>query len=188
MNFYTVVVKAVKGILKVFILFKSKGKENVPQEGAFLLCSNHRSFIDPIYIAAGCSRQLTFMGKEELFKKPLLGKLIKALGAFPIRRGKGDAAAIMATLKIMKKGGATLIFPEGTRMKKGERKRVNSGIVRLALQCNVSIVPAFVTRNTVTYGSPISYEKYADNAQDNELMQKLADELMDTIYSLGESK
>ena len=73
-------------------------------------------------------------------------------------------------------------------MKKGERKRVNSGIVRLALQCNVSIVPAFVTRNTVTYGSPISYEKYADNAQDNELMQKLADELMDTIYSLGESK
>ena len=186
MNFYKVIVKIVSGILKVFILLRIKGKENIPSEGAFLLCSNHRSFIDPIIIAAGCKRQLTFMGKEELFKKPIIGWLIKALGAFPIRRGKGDAAAVMATLKIMKRGEPTLIFPEGTRVKNGERKQINSGIVRLAIQCGVPIIPAYVTFNTVTYGKPIHYDSYAENVHNGDIMQALADELMDTIYSLGE--
>jgi len=188
MSFYKIAVSAVHGIIKVFLLFKTKGKENIPKEGAFLLCSNHRSYKDPIFIAAGCKRQLTFMAKEELFKKPVLGWLIKKLGAFPIKRGKGDAAAVMATLKIMKKGEATLIFPEGTRMKKGERKQINSGIIRLAIQCNVPIVPALVTGNTVTYGEALNYDKYAEDVHNADAMQHLADELMDTIYNLGEKE
>lgn len=186
MSFYNIAVKVVHGVFKVFMLFKANGKENIPTEGAFLLCANHRAMIDPILIAASCRRQLTFMSKEELFKKPVLGWLIKSLGAFPIKRGRGDAAAVMATLKIMKKGGATLIFPEGTRMKNGERKQVNSGIVRLAIQCNVPIVPAYLTWNSVTYGKPINYDEYTESVHDGDVMQSLADGLMDTIYTLGE--
>lgn len=185
MKFYKFALKVVKGVLKVFILFKTKGEENIPKEGAFLLCANHNSNMDPVLIAAGCHRQLTFMAKDELFHVFLLGKLIKALGAFPIKRGKGDAAAVMATLKIMKKGEATLIFPEGTRMKRGERKSVNSGIVRLAMQSDVPIVPAYVSRNKVTYGKPIYYGEYVEDMKDQEKMQALADSLMDTIYSLN---
>ncbi len=186
MSFYSFAIGVVNSVLKVFILFKSKGKENIPTDGAFLLCSNHTSAIDPVLIAAGCKRQLTFMAKEELFKVFFLGNLIKALGAFPIKRGRGDAAAVMATLKIMKKGGATLIFPEGTRMKDGQRKEVGGGIIRLAIQSGVPIVPAYVTKNTVTYGKPISYEEYCEDVQDAEKMQTLADNLMDTIYALKE--
>ena len=186
MSFYSVAVKILHGIFKVFTLFKVKGKDNVPQEGAFLLCSNHRAYKDPILLAISSRRKLTFMAKEELFKKTVLGWLIKSLGAFPIRRGKGDAAAVMATLKIMKKGEATVIFPEGTRMKNGERKQVNSGIVRLAIQCGVPIVPAYLTWNSVTYGKPINYDKYTESVHDGDLMQSLADGLMDTIYTLGE--
>ena len=186
MSFYNVAIKAVHVILRVFWLFKIKGKENVPQDGAFLLCSNHRSFMDPVLIAAGSKRQLTFMAKDELFSVPVLGRLIKALGAFPIKRGKGDAAAVMATLKILKHGGATLIFPEGTRMKKGERKQINPGIIRLAMQSNVPILPAYVNVNSVTYGPPISYDEFEDRMKDNDAMQRLADELIDTIYSLGD--
>lgn len=188
MSFYKVIVKLLKGLLRVFIFFRIRGKENIPSEGAFLLCSNHRAMHDPFLIAAGCKRQLTFMAKEELFKKPVIGRIIKTLGAFPIRRGKGDAAAVMATLKIMKKGEATLIFPEGTRLKKGERQPINSGIVRLAIQCGVPIVPAYVTFNTVTYGKPINYDEHRDGVHDGDLMQSLADELMTVIYSLGEKK
>lgn len=188
MNFYKFAVGAVNCALKVSILFKTKGRENIPKDGAFLLCSNHRAYIDPVLLAAGCSRQLTFMAKDELFKKPFLGWLIKAFGAFPIKRGKGDAAAVMATLKIMKKGGATVIFPEATRIKDKRRIQINSGIIRLALQSHVPIVPAYLTGNSVTYGKPISYEEYAEKVQDTQVMQTLADSLMDTIYSLGESK
>ena len=184
MNFYNAIIKTISTVLKVCILFKVKGKENIPQEGAFLLCANHKSNIDPVLLAAGCNRQLTFMAKDELFKVPLLGSLIKLLGAFPIKRGKGDAAAVMATLKIMKKGGATLIFPEGTRIKNGERKEINQGIVRLAIQSKAKIVPAYVSKNTVTYGEPICYDEYQDFVRDEEKMQQLANSLMDTIYSL----
>lgn len=185
MKFYNTVRSAVCSILKVVTLFKVKGTDNIPNEGAFLLCANHRSFIDAIYVAASCKRQLTFMAKDELFKVFILGKLIKALGAFPIKRGRGDAAAVMATLKIMKKGGATVIFPEGTRMKNGERKQINQGIIRLAMQANVPVIPACVTRNSVTYGKAISYEEHIEDMQNSEKMQFLADNLMDTIYSLG---
>ena len=188
MSFYKVIVKIVKVLLRIFIFLRIKGKENIPNEGAFLLCSNHRAMHDPLLIAVGCKRQLTFMGKEEIFKIPVLGRLVKALGAFPIRRGKGDAAAVMATLKIMKKGEATLIFPEGTRLKKGERKQVNSGIVRLAIQCGVPIVPAYVTFNSVTYGEPINYEEHTESVHDGDVMQSLADNLMETIYNLGAKK
>lgn len=188
MSFYNIAINVIGCVLKVCMLFKIKGKENIPSQGAFLLCSNHMSAMDPILIAAGCKRQLTFMAKEELFKVFLLGYLIKALGAFPIKRGRGDAAAVMATLKIMKRGGATLIFPEGTRMKKGERKEVSGGIIRLAIQSGVPIVPAYVTKNTVTYGKPISYDEYVENVQDADKMQALADNLMDTIYSLSQDK
>ena len=124
------------------------------------------------------------MAKDELFHVFLLGKLIKSLGAFPIKRGKGDAAAVMATLKIMKRGGATLIFPEGKRMPRGERRSVNSGIIRLAMQSDVPILPAYVSKNKVIYGQPIYYSEYIDDMQNPEKMQLLADSLMDTIYGL----
>ena len=188
MSFYRTAVTCVGGICKVFLFYKARGKENIPGEGAFLLCSNHRSFIDPVLIAASCRRDLAFMSKEELFKKPVLGWLIKKLGAFPIKRGRGDAAAVMTTLKIMKKGEGTLIFPEGTRMKKGERKQINSGIIRLAIQAGVPIVPAFVSANKVVYAPAVKYDQYIEKVQDSELMQSLADSLMDTIYSLGEKQ
>ena len=188
MNFYKIALGIVKGIFKVVFLFKSKGGENIPKEGAFLLCANHRAYRDPIYLASGCKRQLTFMAKDSIFKVPVLGWLVKSFGAFPIKRGKGDAAAVMATLKILKRGGATLIFPEGTRIKDGRRIQVNSGIVRLAIQSNVPIVPAYVGKNHVKYGTPIYYTEHTDDVHDADKMQTLADSLMETIYSLGEKK
>ena len=71
-------------------------------------------------------------------------------------------------------------------MKNGERKQVNSGIVRLAIQCGVPIVPAYLTWNSVTYGKPINYNEYTESVHDGDVMQSLADGLMDTIFSLGE--
>lgn len=188
MNFYKVAVKAVNTLLHVAILFRVRGSENIPKEGAFLLCPNHRALRDPVLAAAGCSRQLTFMAKDELFNKPFLGWLIKKLGAFPIKRGRGDAAAVMAAIKIMKRGEPTLVFPEGKRVKKGEKAQVNPGIIRLAIQSNVPILPAYVTANTVTYGEPIYYGDYAEQAQDADVMQSLTDGLMEKIYSLGAVK
>lgn len=186
MKLYDFAAPIVRGILKVVILFQVRGNENIPPESPFLLCANHRSNMDPVLLAAGSRRCLTFMAKDELFHVPVLGWLIKHLGAFPIKRGRGDAAPIIATLKILKSGGATLIFPEGQRMRGGQRKKVNSGIVRLAIQANVPIVPAFVGKRSVVYGKPVRYENV--DIQNTGEMQRLADELMDNIYGLESAK
>lgn len=186
MKLYKTAINLVKGILSVFILFNAKGKENIPKDGAFLLCANHHSNMDPVLIAAGCTRQLTFMAKEELFSVPFLGALVKRFGAFPIRRGKGDAGAVMATLKILHRGEATLIFPEGKRIKRGTRIDVNPGIIKLAMRSNVPILPAYVGKRTVTFSKPISYAEYMDEQQNDALMTRLSDELMETIYSIPE--
>ncbi len=179
MSLYNCIVIFLRGVLKIFIGFKIAGSDNIPSDGAFLLCANHHSNMDPVLIAAATPRQLTFMAKDELFHIPVLGAFIKKFGAFPIKRGKGEAAAVMATLKILKKGGGTLIFPEGKRMKKGERKQINPGIIRLSAQTGAPIIPAFVGKRRVIYGEPLIYN--LDTESD---IQSIADELMETIYSL----
>lgn len=194
--FYKIATIFVRGFFSVFCFIGAKGRENVPKEGGVLLCTNHRSNFDPPAIAAVFPRKLSFMAKEELFKNPLFGKLITSLGAFPIRRGKGDAGAIMAALKILQGGGATLIFPEGTRVHSddGDRK-INPGIIRIAIKARVPIVPGYTDGNyhlfrkaNIYFGKPISYEEYYDNAPDSETLERLAHELMEAIYSFSKAK
>ncbi|MDO4562826.1 MAG: lysophospholipid acyltransferase family protein [Clostridia bacterium] len=189
--FYSFAVGLLRVFLVLFSFIRVYGRENMPKEGGAFVCSNHISNFDPVAVGVAVPRRLTFMAKSELFEIPLFGRLINALGAFPIHRHKGDAAAIKATLKIAKAGGATLIFPEGKRVKRGERIAVRPSLIRLAIQAKVPIVPVATngkyfpfTGLKVYIGKPIYYDKYYVNLPSPEEMQYLADELMDKIYSM----
>ena len=191
--FYKIASAFVRFFFHVVFFMRSVGRENVPEEGGMLLCSNHCSNYDPPAVASAFPGKIAIMAKEELFHNPVFGKLITSLGAFPIRRGKGDAGAIMATLKVLGSGGTTLVFPEGTRVRDGEKKEVNSGIIRIAIKAQVPIVPAYTNGKyrlfgglRIYFGKPISYEEYYDVQPDKETLQRLANELMETIYSLAE--
>ncbi len=194
--FYNIASVFVRLFMRVVFLMRVRGKENVPQEGGVLLCTNHRSYWDPPAVASAFPRRLSFMAKEELFHNPVFGCLIKSLGAYPIRRGKGDAGAIMAALKILSAGKTTLIFPEGTRVKSvSDRRKINPGIIKFAIKAKVPIVPGYTNGKyrifgglKVSFGKPITYEEYYDNAPDAETLERLADELMDAIYSFAEEE
>lgn len=195
--FYSLASFFVRAFFRIVFFMRVEGKENVPMDGGLLFCANHQSNWDPPAVAAAFPRKISIMAKEELFQKPLLGRLIKALRAFPIRRGKGDAGAVMATLKLLGSGDATLVFPEGTRVRsEEERKReINPGIIRIAIKARVPILPCYTNGKyrpfgglKVTFGKPISYEEYYDEAPDKETLQRLANELMAAIYSLAEVK
>ena len=99
---YTIATRLIKVLLLLGMRIKVVGRENVPKEGAFILAVNHKSNLDPVIAGAFCPRQLTFMAKEELFKNPVFGGLIKMLGAFPVSRGKGDVGAIKGAFAILK--------------------------------------------------------------------------------------
>lgn len=193
MNFYKTCLYIVKALLVPVFRLKSVGEENIPEDGPVIIAVNHRSNLDPVIAGVTCPRQICFMAKEELFKNKLFGGLIKKLGAFPIKRGKGDVGAIKAAISIFKNNGAMLIFPEGRRVKDGKRRSAKPGVAMLAQRNQVPVIPVLIdgeyrwmSRITVRYGKPISFEEYSGQKLTGEELQTLADGVLDKIYKLGE--
>ena len=114
--------KIVRAILDFFffIVFRLhvEGRENVPEKGAIIVAPNHKSYWDPPMIGVAFKTRIVhFMAKEELFKNPVFGWVIRQLGTFPVRRGVTDRAAIRQAVKVLKDGYPLGIFPEGTRIR-----------------------------------------------------------------------
>src|ERR1051325_8478111 len=107
-------------VFKILFAVEYHGVENVPAKGAVILAGNHPSYLDPILVALPIKRVIRYMAWDALFKVPLLGPLIKSLGAFPvdITRGKGEAA-FREACKVLESGFALGIFPEGQRSEQG---------------------------------------------------------------------
>lgn len=143
---YSITVKLIVFILRVFFRFEIIGKENIPSQGAFILASNHTSYFDPPILAAGCyCRRLNFLAKEELFSHRLFGWYIRQLGAFPIKREGSDISAIKEAIKRIRKGQPMVIFPEGGRSKDGTLREGLPGIALLASREHIPVVPAFIS-------------------------------------------
>ena len=117
------------------------GTENIPTDGPAILAPNHRANIDPPYLSLITSRPITYMAKEELFKVPLFGGFIRRLGAFPVRRGAADRAALRQAIAHLKEGHLVIIFPEGTRSEDGRLKEAEKGFALIARQTDVPIIP-----------------------------------------------
>src|SRR5919198_3092017 len=117
------------------------GREHVPQSGPVIFAANHRSFLDPFVIATIARRPMYYVAKEELFRNRLTSWFLNALGAFPVRRGQGDADTIDTARAILERGDCVLIFPEGTRTRPGALGRPRRGVGRLALETGAPVVP-----------------------------------------------
>src|SRR3954468_18357073 len=129
---------------------RADGVENLPQKGGFVLAANHTSNFDPWPLGLPLlpHRQLRFMAKSELFN-PLLAPILRAGGAFKVRRGEGDVDAMRTAAELAREGEIVVMFPEGTRQTKGLRKkheaRPHTGAARIALAAGLPLGPAAIT-------------------------------------------
>ena len=145
------------------------GRENVPRDRGYILAANHRTNMDPIFVAAGVRAPIRYMAKVELFQKgKLFSWLLHRLGAFPVERGKGDTGAVEWAEQVVRSGAVLGMFPEGTRSKDGTPGKPKSGVAMIASQTNASVLPCavcygkelrFRTRLTIRYGPLIPYER-----------------------------
>jgi 1-acyl-sn-glycerol-3-phosphate acyltransferase len=142
-----VVLKLTRAILKPFLLIFFRmsriGREHVP-DGAVILASNHRSFLDPFVVGICLNRPVYFVAKKELFDRRLAGWFLNCLGAFPIKRGESDEESVETAKQILARGDALVIFPEGTRIREGSLGTAKRGVGRLALESGAPVVPVAV--------------------------------------------
>jgi 1-acyl-sn-glycerol-3-phosphate acyltransferase len=121
------------------------GRENVPPDGAVIVASNHLNAADPPLVTRALGRPPIFMAKKEMLDLPLLGLAFRAWGAFPVRRGEFDLAAIRAAEDVLHRGDVLLMFPEGTRSRTGGLGRGHAGTATIALHTNAPILPVAIT-------------------------------------------
>ncbi|MDE6762096.1 MAG: 1-acyl-sn-glycerol-3-phosphate acyltransferase, partial [Oscillospiraceae bacterium] len=159
------------GVYKLFYNFHIEGTENIPQDKALVMASNHRSYADPVILTMPMKKPVTYMAKEELFKNRLFGWFITKLGAFPVKRGAGDLQVIDDAVGILESGRHLVIFPEGTRSKDGKVGKGKTGVALIAARSGADVLPCgivfegeklhFRSKLTLRFGKVIPAEEIA---------------------------
>ncbi len=204
MSFYTGAIKVLGPAVRfIFAVRKVEGIENIP-EGGGLVCANHTCFADPIVIVAAIKKPVKYMGKAELFKIPVLSSVIKAFGAFPVKRGGADSTAIRTAETLLKNGELVGIFPQGTRCPGVpiEESSVKNGAGLIAYRSGCCVIPVYIkTKNNkvglfrrahIVIGKPI--ENCEFNFKDGtakeyeEATKRIFEDICALAYSLKETK
>ena len=187
-------------ILKLVFRYRAAGLEHLPRDGGYVLAAGHVSNLDPwpLGMALFPRRFLRFMAKSELFWFPL-GPFIRGAGAFKVQRGTRDEEAIRTAEELARQGHVIAMFPEGTRRRKGLRKKwqpeAHSGAARIALGADVPLVPAGIkgtdrlarlAQLKVAYGPPVRTDDLRD-LDPADAARVATDRLMEAIRALEES-
>lgn len=189
-------------LLSVFGLFfrmKVTGKKNLPKKEGYIFAANHSSYLDPPIAGAVSPRKVNYMAKETLFAIPVLGPLIRTLGAFPVSRSANDTKALKHSIKLLKAGKVLGLFPEGRR---SQEKIIEAkmGVALIMKQSGAPVIPVGISganraitfwgpiplfhKITVRIGTPIQYTKTDGAVSDKENMRLFTDRLMEEIEEL----
>jgi len=185
LEFYTFARAAVNSVFKPLYRIEVIGKENVPKEQGVLLCTNHIHNFDPIVVGISAPRTIHFMAKEEIFRVPVLGNIVRKCKAFPVKRGMSDREALRKGMSVLKDGHVLGLFPEGTRSKTGELGKGLAGAGFFALRSNCAVIPCAVIgpykafhKLKVVFGKPIEMDEMrASKASPEEVTELIMSEI-----------
>ena len=178
---------------KIVYRFKVVGKENIPKNGAVIICGNHRTFLDPPLIEVTCGRYTRFLAKEELTKNKFLAFLGWVFESILVKRDSKDVAALKESLKVLKNGDCLALFPEGTRNGIAKGEKVKDGAAFFAVRSGAPVIPCGIKggekgnkKVTITYGKPLDFSEYK-GSKDKEVLDKITDEIMSNILELAKN-
>ena len=190
---YKFLIVLFNGIIRILFNYKVEGLENLPTDGSYILACNHRTFIDPVFIACAVKRRCSFIAKKELFNNKIIGAFFSWIGAFPVDRGTGDTNALEKAVEDIKSGKPFVIFPEGTRTKTGKLGRGKSGVAVIAGNANADLVPVavcyegklcFRKKVTLKFGEIIPYEDFQITDNDRKQIRSAVKKIMSEIAGL----
>jgi 1-acyl-sn-glycerol-3-phosphate acyltransferase len=195
-----------RAVFASYFRWKVFNSERVPLEGPVILASNHASYIDPPLVGAGVGRQINFLARDTIFRVPILAAILRSWDVVPVDRDGGTGRGLKMILSRLEKGGAIILFPEGTRSRHGELNPARSGIGLAVIKSTAPVVPSRVfgthqafgphmilprpRRLIVKYGRPLRFEALRAEAAScskrrvKEIYQQVADEIMAQIARL----
>ena len=164
-RFYFVIRAIIIPLLHIFFPFRLTGRENIPLEGPAMICSNHVSMLDPLFISASTRRYIRYISKKELFENRFLKWIFTHLGMFPVARGGSDMSAMRTSLAVLKDGGVLGIFPQGHRYRQDDHRALETGAAVMALRARVPVIPVHVRgpvrlfrMNEIAIGEPVALD------------------------------
>ena len=190
MSFYNFMLKLFSIFSKTFFKFEVIGTENIPSEGNLITAANHKSNLDPIFVASAVNkkRKMTAIAKEELFKNKILAKILNKVEIIPINRQNPGLGTIKRILKYIKNDYALVMFPEGTRSKTDDFNNAKAGLSLFATKAKAEIVPCTIYSSyklfkpaKIYFGKPISLEEYYKQKLTSEDHERISGEVMDII-------
>ena len=190
MSFYKFVTKAFKCFVNIFYKYKVIGAENIPDEGNIIIAANHKSNLDPIFLAACMhkNRPITAVAKKELFKVKPLGYILNKINVIPVDRENPTASTVKSILKILRNDGCIGMFPEGTRSKDVGFLEAKAGLGMFAVKGKSLVIPMSIITNyrlfnrvTIYIDKPISFEDYYKEKLTSDDYQRLSQNVLDVI-------
>jgi 1-acyl-sn-glycerol-3-phosphate acyltransferase len=138
---YQIVRFIVTTFCRVWCRMTVEGRENVPAEGIFILAPTHRSILDTPIASGVTRRRLRFMGADKYWKNNAFGRLLTALGGFPVSRGTADREALKRSIAVLQGGEPLVLFPEGERKVGPIVQPLFDGATYIAVKAGVPIIP-----------------------------------------------
>ncbi len=189
MKFYKFTTNALRIFSKIFFNFQVIGEENIPDNGNIVIAANHKSNLDPIFVAAAIrNREVAAIAKKELFKIKPLSYILNKLNVIPINREKPDVSTIKNILRAIKDGYILGIFPEGTRMKEPGFGEAKAGLALFAIKGKADIVPISIISNykifnkvTIYIDKPISLDEYYKQKLTSEDYERISQNVLEVI-------
>jgi len=183
----------VRSIFHMLYDIEFVGMDKLPKEGAFIICANHISNMDPILLVAFVRRNVRFMAKHELYKIPLLGRILTAAGAFPVNRESVEITSIKHALGLLKNGEVMGIFAQGGRVtSEVDEDSGKAGVAMFAVRANAPVVPIGIkgnyrpfTRIVINVGEPMHFKEEEGKKMRSAELSILTKQIMAEIKRLA---
>ena len=186
--FYRFIYSILRIIATPLFRIKVHGVEKIPENEKYIVCANHKSLLDPVFIALALNRQVHFIAKKELFEVPILKNILKFLKAIPAQRDGKDLSVLRDSIKLIKSGKILGIFPEGTRAKEIKRENIKDGAGYIALKSKTDILTIEIISSYKPFFKTDLYIKNLvkiedfKNLKSKDAMEKIMDETYEKMY------
>lgn len=128
-------------VFALWLRYRARGHDKISHRGGMLLIVNHQSFLDPLLVGLPLRRPVSFVARDNLFRVPIVGWVLRNTYVLPINRESAGTAVMREMIARLKAGFWVGIFPEGTRSSDGKLGEIKPGFVAMLRRAGVPVCP-----------------------------------------------